>query len=608
MTEPIHVIWWKFQLQQSGPEGDLWYPNPVKCHQTTMLSEVFPDSECIYLRDFDALPPNTGAIVVLSGGAFLGAKLAWIERAIPALQDRIALLPWVVIASVYDVESAFRLDLLRHPNMKIWVQEPKPGVNPTCTVPAIGMLNHNAFRRIPVGYTRSALTFLPEFKQEMENKSVEWYFAGRSTDSFRMDWTEAIQNLPNAATQYFPEIRDGDNNLKKCLSTQDYMRGFAEAKVVPCRPSPCTPETARVYDALEAGCVPIVPCVAGGEGWNIRYDWTNYWEYVFGEPPPFPVIKSPQKLAAAVNDALAGWPGNARRISEWWLHYKKRLALELRADVDRVRMLSQRGGISDAVARGEIVRFGSHVNSDVTAIVPTSPTPSNPKTELLEETLASIRFHLPTAKIVLLFDGVRGEQEAMRENYEEYKRRILWNCSNLKDWWGVTWFEFSSYTHQAAMTRKALKFVTTPLILFVEHDTPLLAKEIPWASLAAMIIAGDCNLVRFPPDGEDVKEFMSQKFRAHLMLDKVDARRTSVIRTIQWSQRPHLASTDYYRSILRNHFTEEDRTFIEWRMDSVVQSAPWEQHKIVIYAPIDGPIARSYHLDGRENASVFPEL
>ncbi len=247
------------------------------------------------------------------------------------------------------------------------------------------------------------------------------------------------------------------------------------------------------------------------------------------------------------------------------------------------------------------------LDSQVTVLISSSPVPSNPSTAIIEETLASVRFHFPTAKALIMLDGLRDDQAAMRERYEEFARRIEWNCENI---WSNTWpVGFVDHHHQAGTTRASLEHVTTPLVLFVEHDTPLISVEIPWMELAQSILDGDCNSVRFPPDIEDSVTFA--KNRAHLMLDSAPVRfhdkGAPIMRTIDWSQRPHLVLADYYRRVLREHFRPGQRAFIELPMVAAAASEPWEKNKLVVYAPPVGPIARSYHLDARAGDSWFNE-
>ena len=88
------------------------------------------------------------------------------------------------------------------------------------------------------------------------------------------------------------------------------------------------------------------------------------------------------------------------------------------------------------------------------------------------------------------------------------------------------------------------------------------------------------------------------------MLDRVTTSMLGVPlrRTVQWSQRPHLAGTDYYRTILADYFPQSARTMIEDRMHSVAQSE--KGHRLALYHP-EGNIKRSYHLDARGDESKF---
>jgi hypothetical protein len=80
---------------------------------------------------------------------------------------------------------------------------------------------------------------------------------------------------------------------------------------------------------------------------------------------------------------------------------------------------------------------------------------------------------------------------------------------------------------------------------------------------------------------------------------------TPMRKTMQWSQRPHLASTAFYRQMLDRYFHPDSLTMIEdvihgaviedCRKDSIMG---WYSWRLWIYHP-EGNIKRSYHLDGR---------
>lgn len=232
----------------------------------------------------------------------------------------------------------------------------------------------------------------------------------------------------------------------------------------------------------------------------------------------------------------------------------------------------------------------------ITILMPTSPIPSHPDTRIIDETIMTIRTHLPTAEIVIMIDGVREEQEEFRKNYIEYTRRLLWKCAN--EWTNVTPLLFEEHTHQAGMTRRALQLVNTPTILFVEHDTPITPdREIPFDHLIDVVKSGQANIVRLH------HEALVLDAHRHLMIGEPES---NLWATYQWSQRPHVASTGWYYQMLDSYFPPDAKTMIEDRIYGVLESAyrdqgkaGWDKFRVWLYYP-DGDIKRSYHTDGRE--------
>ncbi len=235
----------------------------------------------------------------------------------------------------------------------------------------------------------------------------------------------------------------------------------------------------------------------------------------------------------------------------------------------------------------------------ITVVVPVSPIRFHPDSSILTETVQSVRHWLPDAEIFLTFDGVRAEHELWRDNYEHHIHRALELADTV--WRPVVPYLFEEHRHQTGMLRAVIDQIRTPLLLYVEQDTPLVTDEpIDWDAISAPIMDGTSNLVRL------YHEAVIPAPHTHLMLG--DEPGTPLIRTAQWSQRPHLASTAYYRRILDGHFSRNAKCFIEDRMYGVLDEAVnmdglagWLQHRCHIYNP--GPnMKRSLNLDGRGGA------
>jgi hypothetical protein len=141
--------------------------------------------------------------------------------------------------------------------------------------------------------------------------------------------------------------------------------------------------------------------------------------------------------------------------------------------------------------------------------------------------------------------------------------------------------------------------------MYVEQDTPLVTDEpIDFAAISNFITAGHSNLVRLHHEAQIPNE------HGYLMHN---AETPLFMRTSQWSQRPHVAATAYYRRIMADYFTPNTRSFIEDRMYGVtvntyLKDGPpgWQQHRLHLYTPGDN-ICRSRHLDGRAGAPKYDD-
>lgn len=223
----------------------------------------------------------------------------------------------------------------------------------------------------------------------------------------------------------------------------------------------------------------------------------------------------------------------------------------------------------------------------ITAIVSSSPIPSHPSTAMVEETIASIRYHLPDALIYVMIDGLRSEQSERAEAYGQY----IDNFAALK-LPGVVAFVFDEFLHQAEMTRRTLEYVQTPLMLFVEHDTPLRDAPIDWPMIMEAVMSGQTHMLRLHYD-EEIHPDHQSMMHGHLT--------PNLIKTSQWHQRPHLARTDWYAQALASVFTPESRTFIEDKIYSPVSYENWEKWRLTVYDPNGNgqEMKRSRDLNGR---------
>jgi hypothetical protein len=239
--------------------------------------------------------------------------------------------------------------------------------------------------------------------------------------------------------------------------------------------------------------------------------------------------------------------------------------------------------------------------NDITIILATSILPSHPDTQIIDETIKSVRTHFPHNEIIMQIDGLRQEQFHREKEYNEYKNRILWKC--LHEYNNILPIIFNKHSHQSTMMRKTINEIQTPLLLYIEGDAPLTSDiEIEWDKCLDMIEYEKANTIRFHFESKIPKEHM------HLMFGEDDG----FMKTAQWSQRPHLSTVKYYRDFILDACGE--KTFIEDVVHGKIQDdiipynkfsiTGWEKHKLWIYYPKEN-IKRSYHLDGRAGGRKF---
>lgn len=450
----------------------------------------------------------------------------------------------VVAIRTGDEEDLFDIHQVKHPQIKWWVQTPRTD------------RDYGDARLFGVGFT-------PQFNDlgpVLPPKTLELFLSAQNTHERR-----------HQCFEQFPVGRDGprfvhaSEGFTQGVDHKDYAELMVQAKVAPAPAGAVCPDSFRLYEALEAHAIPIA------DELSPAYPSWGYWRLLFPDAP-FPVLSDWANGPGLVEDLLSGWPANANRVAAYWMGYKRQLVEWLREDLGQSGLADYR----------------------ITTLVSSSPIKSHPDTHVLEETIESIRRQVFT-EIILMFDGVRPEQENRREDYEEYIRRALWLCDHK--WGTVLPLVFDDHLHQGACTKRALEHVNTPHILYVEHDTPLTG-NIPWFSLQGLIEDETANLIRFHHEHKIPEE------HNYLMLDR--ATDLPMTQTLQWSQRPHLAKTEFYQSMLDRCFPDDEKNFIEDVVYThLANTDHWGWWKTWIFTPTGGDIRRSYHLNGRAGEDKF---
>lgn len=145
-----------------------------------------------------------------------------------------------------------------------------------------------------------------------------WAFAGNLERTDRSQMLRAFRSLEPHAVH-----RTSHWNSPDSLSTQEYRDLLLDSVFAPSPKGTYSLDCFRTYEALEAGCIPIVLRQTDAQPFN-------YYEKVFAamgftEAIPFPQVSDWQQAAALVKHArrdLASVEGLRVECHGWWTRYK----------------------------------------------------------------------------------------------------------------------------------------------------------------------------------------------------------------------------------------------------------------------------------------------
>jgi hypothetical protein len=234
-------------------------------------------------------------------------------------------------------------------------------------------------------------------------------------------------------------------------------------------------------------------------------------------------------------------------------------------------------------------------------VIPTSPVKSHPSTDLIDQTIRSVRAQVgPNVLVIILADGVRPEQRDMLKPY-------ISSVAQLRRTYGLDMhyfvMQFLEHKHQVGMIRWltqkgmfALK--NRPHIALVEQDAPFTLDPIDWGNCLDILDSKRFDVVRFLFEGD------INAAHRHMAGATINFKGMDYVETCQYSARPNVATWDFYERALAQ-FSPNACCFFEDLAHSFCQEDP-KAFPIGIYYP-PPPRGRSFHLDGRQGAPKFDD-
>lgn len=258
----------------------MWWPGDRGSWScANMLNEMLDSYGC---EHFPA-EIEDGIVTIFHGGNYTAKDAAL------TLNNWAANFPWVIFISVGDEASEFPYSELQHSNMRLWVQTPLPTTK--------------ANRYLIEGYPAHT-------KRQDVPKTLDWFFSGQLTHARRIACYKALEPLSGGLLR-------GTNGFGKGYPQEMYLEHMSAAKIVPCPSGPATPDTFRIWEALECGCVPII------DARSLRDETVGFWDTVLGGHP-LPMIDDWSELPEKMKAILAGYDLYQHVCSLWWKSYKRK--------------------------------------------------------------------------------------------------------------------------------------------------------------------------------------------------------------------------------------------------------------------------------------------
>lgn len=274
-----------------------------------ILEDIFKQGNYTHHIGFDDYWKNAkhdGAIVIINGRTHASAK----DYA--KLNEDIKPLRWVILIITGDEESLFDHIQVKHPLMTYWVQLPR-------------LNKHNDVHRLVNGYRPTTREILGKVSRYQDERTCDWMFAGQITHRRREQCEHILQS---AEMQKLQNVFITTKTFgEEAIEYSEYLTAMSHTKFVLCPSGPESPDSFRVWEALEAGCIPIV------DSHSTNNEVPGFWEYLLGNDMPFPIVNEWYELPTLMPQLLKEYPHNANRAFAWWQLHKFNLKRELEKEI-----------------------------------------------------------------------------------------------------------------------------------------------------------------------------------------------------------------------------------------------------------------------------------
>jgi hypothetical protein len=268
-----------------------------------LLEDIFKAGNYKHHRGIDE--PSSGGIVIINGRTHINDT--------DKINADIAKLKWVVFIITGDEEALFPWRSIKHPLMRVWVM-----------LPRMNMHDDVSFH-LPQGYRPETVKTLKDIGYQ--EKTQDWFFAGQVTHERRFQCRDEIVFLQDSGKYPNGTIIQTCGFGQEKMPYKEYLENMARSKIVLCPSGPETPDSFRLYEALEAGCIPVV------DQFSTNNKTAGFWKYLFGADIPFPILDYWDALPKIMPYLLRDYKELSNKCFAWWQSYKLNIKNKLEQDI-----------------------------------------------------------------------------------------------------------------------------------------------------------------------------------------------------------------------------------------------------------------------------------
>lgn len=251
--------------------------------------------------------PSSGGIVVINGRTHIS------DEDIKKINADIAKLGWVLFIDTGDEEALFPWRQVKHPRMKVWVM-----------LPRMNQHDDTSFK-LPQGYRPETHQLLKEIGYQA--KTQDWFFAGQVNHERRIQCKQELRYLIDSGQCPNGTMVQSNGFGDEKMIYKDYLTMMGKTKIVLCPSGIESPDNFRVYEALEAGCVPIV------DQFSTNFKTPGFWKYILGDDIPFPIVDYWDALPKLMPELLRNYPELSVKCFAWWQIKKQQIFDKLIEDI-----------------------------------------------------------------------------------------------------------------------------------------------------------------------------------------------------------------------------------------------------------------------------------